>query len=108
MLIDRRPFHDWGKEPTTIHFIDSLMQERYCDLVAPAAQAIAAAAIDDEPEPEPDYIFTRRGIETILFYAGYLAWNGPPDQHPLIADWQENLAWLRRHQLDDYNKTYTQ
>lgn len=107
MLKTRRPFHDWAEEDSAQDFIKVLMQERYCDVIAPApaAQAVAAAAIGDELEP--DYIFTRRGIETILFYAGYLAWNGPADQHPLIAEWQANLAWLHAHHPADYNKIYT-
>ena len=81
------------------------MQERYCEVIAPTVQAVAAAAIGDELEP--DYMFTRRGLETILFYAGYLAWNGPADQHPLIADWHANLAWLHAHDADAYSKIYT-
>ena len=106
MLNTRRPFHDWAEEDSAQDFIRVLMQERYCEVIAPTVQAVAAAAIGDELEP--DYMFTRRGLETILFYAGYLAWNGPADQHPLIADWHANLAWLHAHDPDAYSKIYTQ
>ena len=106
MLKTRRPCHDWAEEDSAQDFIRVLMQERYCEVIAPTVQAVAAAAIGDELEP--DYMFTRRGLETILFYAGYLAWNGPADQHPLIADWHANLAWLHAHDPDAYSKIYTQ
>ncbi len=88
MLKTRRPFTDWKDEDSELDFIRELMQERYCSAVDPA-------------------MFTRRGIEIILFYAGYLAWNGPHHEHPLIADWQENLDWLRASDADAYSKIYT-
>lgn len=83
MLAHLRPFSDMELEliPT-----DDLVKQRYCEIIPPVAGA--------DPHAEPDYIFTRKGIETILFYAGYLAWGGPEDQHPLIADWNANLRWL--------------
>jgi hypothetical protein len=83
MLAHLRPFSDMELEliPT-----DDLVKQRYCEIIPPVAGA--------DPHAEPDYIFTRKGIETILFYAGYLAWNGLPGEHPLIADWNANLAWL--------------
>ena len=85
MLSTCRPFADWVEDGIDCR---NLVRERYCSATDPA-------------------MFTRRGIETILFYAGYLAWNGPDYEHPLIADWQANLAWLRAHHPADYNKIYT-
>jgi hypothetical protein len=85
MLHRCRPFADWVEDGIDCR---ELVRERYCSAADPA-------------------MFTRRGLETILFYAGYLAWNGPADQHPLIADWRENLAWLRASDADAYSKIYT-
>jgi hypothetical protein len=91
MLAEHRPFADWTEDGINY---EELVQQRYCENLAAA-------------DAEPDYIFTRKGIETVLFYAGYLAWSGPADKHPLIADWQVNLRWLHQHHQDDYAKIYT-
>ena len=86
MLSTCRPFADWVEDGIDCR---ELVRERYCSAADPA-------------------MFTRRGLETILFYAGYLAWNGPHHEHPLIADWHANLAWLHAHDPDAYSKIYTQ
>ena len=91
MLAEHRPFADWTEDGINY---EELVQQRYCENLAAA-------------DAEPDYIFTRKGIETVLFYAGYLAWSGAADKHPLIADWQVNLRWLHQHHQDDYAKIYT-
>ena len=57
---------------------------------------------------DQNYRFTREGIEKILFYVGYLSWGGDMRQHPLIADWQENLTWLQAHHNDEYLALYTE
>ncbi len=85
MLHTCRPFADWVEDGIDCR---ELVRERYCSAADPT-------------------MFTRRGLETILFYAGYLAWNGPHHEHPLIADWDENLAWLRASDADAYSKIYT-
>ncbi len=87
MLSTCRPFADWVEDGIDCR---ELVGERYCSAADPA-------------------IFTRKGIETILFYAGYLAWNVLDHEHPhpLIADWQANLDWLRAHEADAYSKIYT-
>lgn len=85
MLSTCRPFADWVEDGIDCR---ELVRERYCSAADPT-------------------MFTRRGLETILFYAGYLAWNGPHHEHPLIADWYENLAWLHASDADAYSKIYT-
>ncbi len=104
MLGQHRPFADWIED--AIDYTPLVLQ-RYCEIIPPTAEAIEVAAALGEPL-EPDYILTRKGIEMILFYAGYLAWNGAPGAHPLIADWRENLAWLRANDAEAYGKIYTQ
>ena len=85
MLSTCRPFADWVEDGIDCR---ELVRERYCSAADPT-------------------MFTRRGLETILFYAGYLAWNGPHHEHPLIADWHANLAWLHASDADAYSKIYT-
>jgi hypothetical protein len=85
MLHTCRPFADWVEDGIDCR---ELVRERYCSAADPT-------------------MFTRRGLETILFYAGYLAWNGPHHEHPLIADWYESLDWLRASDADAYSKIYT-
>ncbi|MEI7494216.1 MAG: hypothetical protein WCJ92_06445 [Alphaproteobacteria bacterium] len=85
MLSTCRPFADWVEDGIDCR---ELVRERYCSAADPT-------------------MFTRKGIETILFYAGYLAWNGPDYEHPLIADWHESLDWLRASDADAYSKIYT-
>lgn len=85
MLHTCRPFADWVEDGIDCR---ELVRERYCSAADPA-------------------MFTRRGLETILFYAGYLAWNGHHHEHPLIADWYESLDWLRASDADAYSKIYT-
>ncbi len=134
MLSTCRPFTEWFEDGIDCR---NLVHERYCDVIhysdavidaavatarakdhaaaliaVPGDYANANASADAAEQrvrnayAEPDYILTRKGIETILFYAGYFAWNGP-DEHPLIADWQANLAWLYAHDADAYSKIYT-
>lgn len=85
MLGRHRPFKRW-----TGDLIDykGLVEQRYCENIAQVGHPA-------------DYLFTRKGIETILFYAGYLAWGGPANQHPLIADWNANLRWLYNIDLEE-------
>ena len=116
-----RPFANL--EEDRIDYRD-LVKERYCEIIPITQEAIKAAtdaayaaAIANQEDAdaaaeragavaaEPDYIFTRKGIEMILFYTGYLAWNGAAGAHPLRADWNENLRWLynidRKEEDDD-------
>ena len=86
MLSKHRPFNDLALNGFGF---DQCVKEWYCELVAP-----------------DDYIFTRKGIETLLFYSGYLAWNGPDDAHPLKVDWEEKLAYLKRTNRDAYDAIY--
>jgi hypothetical protein len=95
MLGRHRPFAVWREE--LIDYTD-LVKQRYCEIIPPVDGA--------DPHAQPDYIFTRKGIETILFYAGYFAWNGPAGQHPLVADWNANLEWLYNIDHEKYNAIY--
>ncbi len=119
MLGRHHPFADWTEDGIDYR---NLVKQRYCEVLnqaevgaaIQAARAQAQATGDDQDEAEEeaiantaDYIFTRKGIETILFYAGYLAWNGLPGAHPLRADWNANLAWLRANDVAKYNAIYT-
>jgi hypothetical protein len=82
------------------------LEERYCTKIEPTPEVVAAAETLQAPEPAPHYLLTRKGIELILFYAGYLAWNGRLEDHPLRADWIANLAWLRENEPGKYNELY--
>ncbi len=70
-----------------------MFKARYCEL-------------RDPNKDNGDYMPTRKGLETILFYGDYLAWNGEPDDHPLRKDWEETLGYLRTHHQDVYNDIY--
>ncbi len=86
MLAGHRPFEDLQQN---LYDFRNCVRERYCELVG-----------------HEDYIFTRKGIETLLFYAKYLAWNGPAAQHPLKVDWEKTLEWVQAKSPDQYAKIY--
>ncbi len=88
MLAHHRPFKDMADE--TVDYTE-LVKERYCERILPASA---------------DYTLSRKGIEMILFYAGYLAWNGPAPAHPLIADWNASLLWLHTNHQEEYEEIY--
>ncbi len=86
MLADHRPFEDLQ---TNLYDFRQCVKERYCELVG-----------------HEDYMFTRKGIETLLFYAKYLAWNGPAAQHPLKVDWEKTLEWVQAKSPVKYERIY--
>ncbi|MCX7342749.1 MAG: hypothetical protein NT128_01180 [Proteobacteria bacterium] len=86
MLAGCSPFKDLQEN---LYDFRNCVKERYCELVG-----------------HEDYMFTRKGIETLLFYAKYLAWNGPAAQHPLKVDWEETLEWVQAKSPVQYAKIY--
>ena len=89
MLAQHRPFIDMQDE-TTVDYTE-LVKESYCEEIQSASA---------------DYTLSRKGIEMILFYAGYLAWNGHAPAHPLIADWNASLQWLHTNHQNAYEEIY--
>lgn len=98
MLGARRPFEDMT---AAAYNYGPLVKARYCECVIDGKQ---------DPKhrvaPEDDYTFTRKGIEILLFYSGYLAWNGHKKDHPIEVDWKDNLDWLRAKDPDTYKAIY--
>ena len=86
MLAGCSPFKDLQEN---LYDFSNCVKERYCELVG-----------------HEDYMFTRKGIETLLFYAKYLAWNGPAAQHPLKVDWEETLEWVQAKSSAQYEGIY--
>lgn len=91
--LDLRPFKDIAESAEHPDVFDDLIKSRYCIKL-------------DNPNDEKDYTFTRAGIEKVLFYTGYLAWDGQDNEHPLIEDWQENIRWLKTNHPIDYKEIY--
>ncbi len=74
------------------------------------ADARRAAGLDlgraDRDAKNPDYMFTRKGIEALLFYSGYLAWSGSKVTHPLVVNWRQAAKWLKEDDVENFNDIY--
>lgn len=88
MLARKRPFEDMMMEA---YDYTDIVRTRYCAVVE-----------------KDDYTFTRKGIEIMLFHAGYLAWDGADEdeKHPLRVDWKANISCLKKENLNVYNEIY--
>jgi hypothetical protein len=66
----------------------------------------AAVNEANEYDATADYLITKKGLETVLLYGGYLRWHGSAAQHPLVSEWKANLAWFKHEDEEEYNNTY--
>ena len=66
----------------------------------------AAVNEANEHDATADYLITKKGLETVLLYGGYLRWHGSAAQHPLVSEWKANLAWFKHENEEEYKNTY--